>query len=672
MKSKIDFNKDETVLKSVLTFGISFLIVLICLKVYLTEPYNSLFRKNIIDSNIMVYVMLIIIFAVAVILFNYILSKTKVVQYINKCNPIVAKIIGIIIMLTSASIIGYVYLTELLTFDAPLDSDLSYHYNEPITIILTVCIFFLVVYVVESSEFKILKVKNSRLYFYLFVVTLAIAYGYSFYTPNCFGAFPNIHHFDAYFYSVYRTMMGVPRSYIDTGIYGYYSILLAPIVKILGGSLTSFFAVIAMLGAISLICMAYALDVLIINPIIKVLGTIAYTITIMSMGWTIYFQMYPHRTLFPTIMIAYMCFIYKKSKNTKRWIIGGYILSTLSIIWSTEIGIICLIAWMAYVIFDKFTSYTIMQIRLYKYIFIHIILAILSFASALLFVNIINLLMGGETISLKNFMFPLMASDYMKGFLMTPLPDNLHVWWVLEFCLFCVFLAHCIIKTKFNPVEKIYSLRDKVLFGIVILGMGQITYYINRTAWGNLRIVHYIVILLLCILADWSFNNYKSKAEEHSKLVINIYKSITYIIITFLMVISLGGVSNYYTIESFKTNNYYRDNSVVNNVLNDLENSIPKDTRAIGNGTAELYSYLGWDSYYHIIDFSDIGILPEAIEYMNNELSHINTSILIDSYALEVLDSYSSDSNKVFYDNNTLKKEFDLYEMKFYYFEPNN
>lgn len=670
-KNKLEYEENDFLLKNGIVYGLAFWSMLISIAIYLSEPFHSYVTNNITTATIIPYIVFILIFILAVVVCNYVLLQLNIVQKMNRCNRSVARIISVGLFALIAGMLLYIYKTELKVFDAPDGLKLQYHINDTITIILMIAVFFAVVYVIESIQVTHPLKKESRLFFYLFALVIAIVYGFTLYTPNCFSDYSNLYNGDAYFNSVYRAMMGVPRSYLDSGVYGCYGILLAPVVNLFGGTFSSFYVVLGCLGGICILCMAYAIDTLVRNPLIKIMGTLALTISIMAMQWTVYNQLYPHRVFFSAIMVAYMAGIHRHKRTAKGWIVGGYVLCTVSIIWNIETGMACLIGWMAYSLFDAFVQYSITQAALYKRILLHLAAGIASFFGAIASVTIINILMGGSAISIRDFLFPIVNSSYMKDVLIYPLPKGLSAWLVV-IGSFLFLLANCMMKTKFSPLRLSASTRDRVFMGVAVLGLGQILYFINRAVYGNLSIVHYIFILVLCIISDWCLEKYLSGKGHMTPILNGIYRYGAYLSVTVLVVITLGGVSNYFSVELYKNtaDTDYRNTSEIENTANLIEQSIPKNTRAIGSGVTELYSYLHWDAYYYTIDFPDLGVIPEASVYLNNELKELQEPILINADSLAILDEYSENKNQEFHDKHILVKTFTVYDRKFCYYEP--
>lgn len=662
----IKYNKDEFLIRNSLVYGISILNVFIFLKLYLSDTINKYITENITKSNIIPYAVLIFVFMFSVIIINTIVNRTNIAVRLNKLDRISSIIVSFVIIVINAIVLGYVYMTEGTTFDAPVGR-MQYHNSDKISICFVIGISFAIIYFIENNKKSNYTENNNRIFFYLFVLAISAIYAFTLYTPNCFSSYANVHHSDAYFNSVYNTMMGVPRSYINAGIYGYYAIFLAPLVKVAGGTLESFYIVVGIIGAISFAMMAYSLDVVIKNSLIKIMGTFALVIPAMTLHWGIYPQLYPHRTIFPAIIIAYMVTIYKKDRIGWGSRALGYVIVTLSVVWNFETGVACVFAWLAFEAYEAVVDNSFKEFRLYRTIVIKILLSVLSFLGALVFVNIITLLMGGTFINLNDFLFPFLNSYYMEDCLIIPLPKTITAW-VLIVSLFFVMIAHGILKSSLSAARSEKKKKDKLYFSFGVLGLVHIIYYINRAAYGNLTIIHFVMILILCIVADWSLNNYRDLGR--SMCANAILRSLSYVTICTLFFICVGGVCNYYPTEGYKNMNAYRDNTQVEAFVEVIRDSIPENTRAIGNGVSALYSYLGWDTYYYVIDFSDIVILPEAEKYLNDELSELNEPVLINSRSLTTLDSYSENSNEEFHKRFKAEKTFVLYDSEFIYYVP--
>ena len=182
---------------------------------------------------------------------------------------------------------------------------------------------------------------------WLFYGALAAIAGYAVYAPNTFYAFYNLYHANAYFNSVYRVLQLQPYHAVNSGMYGFYGILLAPFVKLLGGTFQSFVVVMAVLTAASMLCYFYVLEHLTSHRTVRILGSIGILAAITVWGSNIHLQTYPSRLLFAGFTLAWMVGKSRLS-DTKRNVVVrravSLILLTLSLIWSLETGLACVLS----------------------------------------------------------------------------------------------------------------------------------------------------------------------------------------------------------------------------------------------------------------------------------------------------------------------------------------
>lgn len=114
---------------------------------------------------------------------------------------------------------------------------------------------------------------------------------------------------------------------------------------------------------------------------------------------TNYWQLQPHRLVFPMLLAAYMLFCLRKkqSKKTARfW--GGWLLCMLAVLWSTESGLFCIIGWCAGCIvrwWQQEPWYARGQWKRYGALLLGAVLAVLG---AIGLTNLYNLACGGAPI----------------------------------------------------------------------------------------------------------------------------------------------------------------------------------------------------------------------------------------------------------------------------------
>ncbi len=58
-----------------------------------------------------------------------------------------------------------------------------------------------------------------------------------------------------------------------------------------------------------------------------------------------YWQVWPHRVIFPMLLLLYGTVILKKKWSNLWTAAGGYLLCMLAILWNTETGLLLTVSW---------------------------------------------------------------------------------------------------------------------------------------------------------------------------------------------------------------------------------------------------------------------------------------------------------------------------------------
>ena len=124
-------------------------------------------------------------------------------------------------------------------------------------------------------------------------------------------------------------------------------------------------------------------------------------------------QLIPHRVLFGGIILAYLMLeIKRKALYNPLYICIGFLLMILSIIWNFETGVVYSMSVIAFFIVLVMKKYKLNQKRLYYMIAVLLVAFILVILAALGLTGLINVSMGGNMITFKKFIFPLMNESY--------------------------------------------------------------------------------------------------------------------------------------------------------------------------------------------------------------------------------------------------------------------
>ena len=228
-------NSENNLIRKIFSIGIAYLVALAGIELYVYKIESNPVYSGKITSNIIPY-------AVFLLVFCLLKNRLKLSGSNNKVYSVIS---ALIILVVFGILIGC-YLNEVNLFDGPAADDYLYHANEKITVIALTAIFIITLAVIKKENAVVQPVKN-KVYLYLFAVAAGLIYAYSFYLPNVYSTDYNVYHFDAYFNTVYSAVNGVARSGLNSGVYGYYALILAPILKLIGGGINTFMILMAAL-----------------------------------------------------------------------------------------------------------------------------------------------------------------------------------------------------------------------------------------------------------------------------------------------------------------------------------------------------------------------------------------------------------------------------------------
>lgn len=453
-----------------------------------------------------------------------------------------------------------------------------------------------------------MKTSNRKIWLALGLMT-AFLVGWFFYAPN---ALIYNYNYSAYYNSIYIHQQGVPFSSNFFSIYGHYSIFWRPIFYFVKMNIHTIALITATIGFLSVLNVIYVMYNFVKTPFVRLLGLI---ILIFPFVGFIYPQAYPHRLFFPSIIMLLGTYVIKNNeKKQNMFLIFGYIISALGIIWNSETGIIVLISWfslhMYLVLFQiKFSFINLIKVGL------PIIMTIFSFLCAWGFVNIYNVAIGGESLSIYYFLFPLLEESYMNGILHIDIPLFWNYWQPI-LLLFLFFIGDgivCVINNN-NKTEldqsKIFN------FFISVLGLGQLMYFMNRGAYLNILLCYYQLILLVIFILDFAIKNKCERLKKYDT-VRKIVFSCSLTMLLFLSVLTFANVKNTF----FNHINLNINVQQMNDDIAYIKQVIPADTPIVGVSAASLGIALGWKNELGFIDFPDL--------FMTNNRAHVIDTLVV-------------------------------------------
>lgn len=503
-------------------------------------------------------------------------------------------------------------------------------YESIIRVVIDVLIIVLAGGLYYFLSKKIGETKGRKHNLTLLYLVIAVNAGWFFYMPNCYKM--DLWHYNAYFHSIKRVLDLAPYSAANTGVYGFYGILCAPLVKLMGGSVVEMAIVVSVLISISVLCLCYVMDNMLDKTLFKILGTIGIT-TFMVWGRAGgYCQAFPHRLFFVSIILAYIVWIKKNNRTNVIWKIIGVILCALSVVWNFETGIACLAAWIGSDVVFILQKDSLKSRSCLLEIGSDILQAPIALALAYVIVNLYNVCVGGEWLTVSECLFPLTGTrnGYMD-FLVIHLPKGVNPW-LFSVGILLIAMGLVLSRTSLCGCAE-ENLKMVFLAACTIAAMVQITYYINRSADILLWLILPVFSIIMAFLSEHIL---LSKIWSASVFGNGVLRSFGVWTMASLGMLGMLLVIKY--VPMYREQSIMREMESFKAFAAEVQEKIPEGTLGIGVGVDEIYSYLGWENGYYGIDFPDYLISEAGYDYLLN--------LLMESDALFVNDY---DINTVYY-----------------------
>lgn len=469
----------------------------------------------------------------------------------------------------------------------------------PTVIVLGILIALAVLYETLAAQLK-LEGKKEQYCTGLYYVLIIGCSGFLNHFPEYMSA--DYFHGSAVFNSVYNVMHGVPYGEITNSVYGNYALLLAIPMKFFGKG--EYFTLSAIMSVLTMVCVGlciYVLHNLVEQKDIRIL-------CVFSLLWvyifrkTNYWQLYPMRVLCPVILIAWMVLMNKhrdESHASKRYVYHAitWLILTLSIVWNKESGAVCLIGYLVYGISVGIAGiYEKKGVRIYE-IVLECLVMVTSVPAAYMVVGLYNIAVGGEWVTWQVFLFPLFTKRYMVDALMLGLWAGIWPWMMVTF-LFLSMVA--VLGLKILHREEIDS-KQCIYAAVAVIGLGLMTYFINRPVYMNLTICYYEAVICIGGIVGLI------KRSDYGSMVSTTMRTLSVIVLVALTageMLHLGSAM------------YSRNGASRQDILmlrDQIREDAEEDTYAFGIDIPELYSILGWKTRSYTTDWADVFITQDAI-----------------------------------------------------------
>ena len=453
---------------------------------------------------------------------------------------------------------------------------------------------------------------SSRYILYLcYAIALYISF-FSIYFPNILAG--DTFHGTAYTETIFNVYHLIPFDRSTTGVYGHYGLFYAPFLALFGGTATGLASLISIVGVLATGAVIYIVHNLTEKNVVRIITVFASLLPTAVLRITNYWQVQPHRIVWPLLIAAYTIQILKRKKPVYKVYIG-YILCALSIVWNTEGGIFCTIAYTFALFVQDISQEEIIIPKLFAKSIQYIVLSLLSVVAAVMIVNVYNILVDGQVIW-EDFFFPI----FDKGYIVSTLTHNMS-WcnsgWIYVLGFGCIATTLCLRHTILFKRDGCVNSTDPFVGYLGVSVLTNFVYYANRAAYHNLDICYQLVCIIFCALWTRYVDEWRHILKEKMSIKRFALGIMSGICSATLICLSLQLV---FTLTNFNSKLNAWDKGMFIDSATMIEMEVPKDTFAFGTTITALYQELGWDTQLHIRDIPDMpldgGLLNEKVKQL--------------------------------------------------------
>ena len=613
------------------------------------------------NINILVYGMTLVLFCI-LFLAGMAWSTSRQNNSLKLTESPVAKKTALVILLGSQLPFWIMCVTRETEQVGTVSMKYGWH-TQPLAVMILLFLAELAVFFWLYENLSLTEKKGEWI-IWLTYAALVVLIFYCMYTPNIYGRGEqgDNYHAHAYFNSVYNVYQGVPYTHNVTSIYGHYGLFFKIPMKLVHGDFRAFG-----LGALTYIGAFLVLQMLVRSRILRVIAAFALAFPVLGMRGGYYWQVWPHRVLFPVLLLLYGTVILKKKRSSLLTATGGYLICLLAILWNTETGLLLTVSWAGLYI-SRLLSRKKWKIReLLFSIGAQAVGMIFAFTGAYGIVNLYNLSKHSPMNSVRDFLIPLLSDGYMTDILHLDLPTYPSAYMAV-ITLFLTGVAMGIAGWFGDREERRWE--TDLIFMLSVGALGCLVYYMNRPSYHNLDCISISAVLLAAYLAQHGLDFVKKNGWKNIARI-TFYEVVRggIGIICAASVLAMGTGTILQFSQNSKIKENFHNTAEFEDFAQQIAAIVPANTHGFGLNVAEVYSMLHWSTQCFTMDFSDMAVRPDSLKELKEQLETEDApAVFTNKSSLGIWKRNDPKTYQWFCDNYKLNETFSFYNEEFRYF----
>ena len=296
-----------------------------------------------------------------------------------------------------------------------------------------------------------------------------------------------------------------------------------------------------------------------------------------------------------------------------------------------------------------------------------LMIAVLGTFGAYGLVNLYNLSKHSPTNTLGEFLIPLLSDSYMVDILHLDLPMYPSAYMGV-ITLFLIGTAMGI-STWFYRKQK-NDEQVQLIFFMSISALGRITYYVNRPSYHNLDCVSLSAVIMLAYLGQRGLTFIKKRKWKHweeMNLVGTVNYALGLVCAAAILAMSTGTVLQFSQNSKIKEN--YHNVEELEDFVQEIAEVVPENTHGFGLNVAEVYSLLHWNTQCFTMDFSDMAVIPESLQELQEQLIEADAPYVFTSRSsLPIWERNDPETYQWFSETYEMDQTFPYYEEEFQFY----